>query len=114
MFERKIAFGPGYRIYFGKDGDSVIILLGGSTKHRQQHAIEVANCLTYQQVYVVAGLPRLPASGTFVHMFEEAVGLLPEAEQHAVVAAILRREMVVMAVSCGVVVFLVLRAASTA
>ena len=42
VFERKIAFGPGYRIYFGKDGDSVIILLGGSTKHRQQHAIEVA------------------------------------------------------------------------
>jgi len=44
----------------------------------------------------------------------QAVGLLPEAEQHAMVAAILRREMVVMAVSCGVVVFLVLRAASTA
>ena len=42
VFERKIAFGPGYRIYFGKDGDSVIILLGGSTKQRQQHAIEVA------------------------------------------------------------------------
>ena len=42
VFERKIAFGPGYRIYFGKDGDSVIILLGGSTKQRQQHTIEVA------------------------------------------------------------------------
>ncbi len=42
VFERKIAFGPGYRIYFGKDGGSVIILLGGSTKQRQQHAIEVA------------------------------------------------------------------------
>ena len=41
VFERKIDFGPGYRIYFGKDGDSVIILLGGSTKQRQQHAIEV-------------------------------------------------------------------------
>ena len=42
VFERKIDFGPGYRIYFGKDGDSVIILLGGSTKQRPQHAIEVA------------------------------------------------------------------------
>ena len=42
VFERKIAFGPGYRIYFGKDGDSVIILLSGSTKQRKQHAIEVA------------------------------------------------------------------------
>jgi putative addiction module killer protein len=42
VFERKIDFGPGYRIYFGKDGDSVIILLGGSTKQRQHRAIETA------------------------------------------------------------------------
>src|SRR5438445_8002701 len=42
VFERKIDFGPGYRIYFGKEGHSVIILLGGSTKHRQQLAIEIA------------------------------------------------------------------------
>ena len=42
VFERKIDFGPGYRIYFGKDGDSAVILLGGSTKQRQQQAIEAA------------------------------------------------------------------------
>jgi putative addiction module killer protein len=42
VFERKIDFGPGYRIYFGKDGDSVVILLGGSTKQRQQQVIETA------------------------------------------------------------------------
>ena len=42
VFERKIDFGPGYRIYFGKDGDSVVILLGGSTKQRRQQAIETA------------------------------------------------------------------------
>ena len=42
VFERKIDFGPGYRIYFAKDGDSVVILLGGSTKQRQQYAIEKA------------------------------------------------------------------------
>ena len=42
VFERKINFGPGYRIYFAQDGDSVVILLGGSTKQRQQHAIETA------------------------------------------------------------------------
>jgi len=42
VFERKIDFGPGYRIYFGKDGDSVVVLLGGSTKQRQRHAIETA------------------------------------------------------------------------
>lgn len=40
--ERKIDFGPGYRIYFGKDGDRLVILLGGSTKQRQQQAIETA------------------------------------------------------------------------
>lgn len=42
VFERKIDFGPGYRIYFGKEGESVVILLGGSTKQRQQEAIEAA------------------------------------------------------------------------
>ena len=42
VIERKIDFGPGYRIYFGKDGDTVVIVLGGSTKQRQQEAIEAA------------------------------------------------------------------------
>jgi len=42
VFERKIDAGPGYRIYFGKNGDLLVILLGGSTKQRQQHAIETA------------------------------------------------------------------------
>lgn len=44
----------------------------------------------------------------------QAVGLLPEAEQHEIVAAIVRREMGVMTLSAIVVVFLALRAASTA
>lgn len=42
IFECKIDFGPGYRIYFGKDGDAFIILLGGGTKKKQQSDIEVA------------------------------------------------------------------------
>ena len=42
VFERKIDAGPGYRIYFGKDGAQLVILLGGSTKQRQQQAIEMA------------------------------------------------------------------------
>lgn len=42
VFERKIDAGPGYRIYFGKDGNRLVILLGGSTKQRQQQAIETA------------------------------------------------------------------------
>lgn len=39
VFERVIDWGPGYRVYFGKDGDSIVILLGGSSKRRQQAAI---------------------------------------------------------------------------
>jgi hypothetical protein len=44
----------------------------------------------------------------------QAVGLLPEAEQREVVAAIVRREMGVMTLAALVVVFLALRAAETA
>ena len=42
VFEYRIYFGPGYRIYFGKDGGTLIILLGGGTKVRQQRDIEIA------------------------------------------------------------------------
>ena len=37
-----IDFGPGYRIYFGKDGESLVILVGGGTKKRQQQDIAAA------------------------------------------------------------------------
>ena len=42
IYECRIAFGPGYRIYFGKDGDRLVILLGGGTKKRQQDDIAAA------------------------------------------------------------------------
>lgn len=42
VFERRIDFGAGYRIYFGKDGETIVILLGGSTKQRQSQAINAA------------------------------------------------------------------------
>jgi putative addiction module killer protein len=42
VFEVRINFGPGYRIYFGKDGETAVILLGGSTKKRQSAAIGAA------------------------------------------------------------------------
>jgi putative addiction module killer protein len=42
VFETKIAFGPGYRVYFGKDGESLVILLAGGTKQRQQQDIKAA------------------------------------------------------------------------
>ncbi len=42
LFEYKIDFGPGYRLYLGRDGDKLIILLTGGTKKRQQRDIETA------------------------------------------------------------------------
>ena len=45
LFELRLDFGPGYRIYFGKDGETLIILLGGGTKKRQQADIEAAQAL---------------------------------------------------------------------
>ena len=38
----KINWGPGYRIYFGRDGDRLIVFLGGGTKRRQQKGIDNA------------------------------------------------------------------------
>ncbi len=42
VMECKVGFGPGYRIYFAKDGERIIILLGGGTKPRQQNDIHAA------------------------------------------------------------------------
>jgi putative addiction module killer protein len=43
--ELRLDFGPGYRVYFGKDGERLVILLGGGTKKRQQSDIETAQVL---------------------------------------------------------------------
>jgi putative addiction module killer protein len=43
VFEYRIDFGPGYRVYFGKDGKAVVILLGGGTKKRQDRDIATAH-----------------------------------------------------------------------
>jgi putative addiction module killer protein len=42
VYELKIDFGPGYRVYFGEDGEQIVILLGGSSKKRQGAAIAAA------------------------------------------------------------------------
>jgi putative addiction module killer protein len=42
VHEYRIDFGPGYRIYFGKDGERLVILVGGGTKKRQQEDINTA------------------------------------------------------------------------
>lgn len=40
--EFKLDFGPGYRVYFGRDGKTIIILLGGGSKRRQSADIATA------------------------------------------------------------------------
>lgn len=42
VLEYRVDFGPGYRIYFGRDGDLLVILLAGGTKKRQQEDIRQA------------------------------------------------------------------------
>lgn len=43
--EYRLDWGPGYRVYIGKDGDKLIILLGGGTKKGQQKDIDKADAI---------------------------------------------------------------------
>ena len=43
--EYVIDWGPGYRVYLAKDGETLIILFGGGTKRGQQKDIEQAKAL---------------------------------------------------------------------
>jgi putative addiction module killer protein len=70
MFEYKIHFGPGYRIYFGNDGDSLVILIGGGTKKRQQQDIAAAQgMLGRVQTKKEAGDSIMPLT----HDFKETI-----------------------------------------
>ncbi len=42
VFELRLDFGPGYRVYYGREGRSIIILLGGGSKRRQGADIAAA------------------------------------------------------------------------
>jgi putative addiction module killer protein len=43
VLEYRIDAGPGYRVYFGRDGEALVILLTGGTKRRQQRDIDAAH-----------------------------------------------------------------------
>jgi putative addiction module killer protein len=45
LWEARLVFGPGYRIYFGKDGEALIVLLGGGSKATQRQDIRRARQL---------------------------------------------------------------------
>jgi putative addiction module killer protein len=42
VFELRLDFGPGYRVYYGREGRTIIILLGGGSKRRQDADIVAA------------------------------------------------------------------------
>jgi putative addiction module killer protein len=42
VFELRLMFGSGYRVYFGEDGDKLVILLLGGDKSTQTQDIEQA------------------------------------------------------------------------
>ncbi len=42
VVELKIDYGPGWRIYYVKVGDQIIVLLGGGSKKQQQADIDAA------------------------------------------------------------------------
>jgi len=43
VLEYRIDFGPGYRVHFARDGETLAILLTGGTKNRQQRDIDAAH-----------------------------------------------------------------------
>ena len=45
VYEKKIDYGPGYRLYFGKRGKDYILLLCGGDKSKQQDDINSAKIL---------------------------------------------------------------------
>lgn len=42
VFELRIHYGPGYRVYFGEEGPTIVLLLCGGDKHRQANDIQTA------------------------------------------------------------------------
>lgn len=42
VMEYRLQTGAGYRLYFGRDGEELILLLAGGSKKRQQKDIEAA------------------------------------------------------------------------
>ena len=43
VLEARIDYGPGYRIYFGRKGKTLIIIVAGSTKKNQETIINSAH-----------------------------------------------------------------------
>lgn len=49
VFEMRIHYGPGYRVYFTREGDQVVILLCGGDKDSQERDIRRAKRLVRER-----------------------------------------------------------------
>lgn len=105
----------------GQGSVLVLAILAGSLAvagHYSSDRLFYLYALLPLAVAFVAEQLRVAAAQTILDQRDipnaQAVGLLGESEQHAVVAAIVARELGIMALSALVVVFLALRAAGTA
>ena len=47
--ELRIHYGPGYRVYFGKRGEQLILLLAGGDKKSQRRDIMIARQLAHER-----------------------------------------------------------------
>jgi len=50
IYELRLDFGPGYRVYFGKDGNTIVVLINGGDKGTQNKDINAAK--KYWQDYL--------------------------------------------------------------
>jgi len=48
VFELRISFGPGLRVYYGLHGQKIVVLIGGGAKHSQSRDIRRAQQLWQQ------------------------------------------------------------------
>jgi putative addiction module killer protein len=61
--EYRLDWGPGYRIYLGQDGDTLVILLGGGTKQSQDRDIENAKAAWREYKQRKASAKKAAAKG---------------------------------------------------